>query len=213
MGLYMNGNDWIKSNTNYVRSTSNHTVMYWLRLDNSSSTRRPFGSTGSWEARTSGTTLVSDYLQSGTLGEVTLTVGTYHHVAFVQNVSGSARYAYLDGVLVDTVNSASFSGQQSGTVSIGVTAGGSSQGWYGAMDDIRVYNRVMLADEIQTIYACQGTDGLYEDLVLWYLMNEGAEGSTATTVYDQGSSGINCSVVTGTPIYNYDAGIKYERTA
>lgn len=213
MGLLLNGSSWIKSTTNYVRASTNHTVMYWLRLDNSSTTRRPFGNTGTWEARTSGTTLTSDYLQSGTLGTATLSVGTMQHVAFVQDVSGTTRYAYVDGQLVNTINGATFSGQQTGLMSIGVTPGGASQGWHGVIDDIRVYDRVMPQEEIETIYACEGNDGIYDDLVIWYPLNEGAEGAAVAACYEHTGNGPDCVTVTGTPTYNYDAGIKWRRAA
>lgn len=217
MGIFCNGNDWITSTTDYVRPSTNHTVSYWLRLDNSGSTRRPFGTLTGWESRTSGTTLISDYLELGTLGTVTLTVGTYHHVAFVQNVSGSQRLAFLDGVLVDTVNSASFAGQQVGTIKIGVSPGGGggvgTQGWFGAIDDIRVYNRALTVEETETIYTCRGTDGLIEDLDLWYPMDEGSEGATVSTIYEVTGNGPNCTNVNNTPVYNYDAGIRVRRVA
>lgn len=213
MGLIMNGNDWMTGGS-YSRTSTNHTVMYWLRLDSNAAVRRPFGNTGAWEARTgSGSSvLISDYLQSGTLGTVTLTVGVFAHVAFVQSVSTSQRFAYLNGTLVGTVNSASFSGTQTGNIMIGVTPGGSGQGWFGVIDDIRVYNRVMPQDEIQTIHACRGRDGIVDSLNLWYPLNEGAEGATASTVVDHaGVLNLNLSTVNNTPQYNYDAGITFQR--
>lgn len=215
MGLLLDGSSWVTSTVAYNRASTDHTVMYWLRLDNSSATRRPFGHTGAWEARTSGTTLTSDYLQSGTLGTVTLTVGTFHHVAFVQDVTGANRFAYLDGVLVNTVNSATFAGAQNANLSLGVTAGGSSQGWVGAIDDIRVYDSVLPANEIHTIYACKGTDGIFNTLSLWYLLNEQPEGATVSVpLKSQGIAGSGAPdlvTVTGNPVFNYDAGIKYRR--
>lgn len=213
MGIFCNGNDWITSTSNYVQPSSNHTVSFWLRLDNSGSTRRPFGNTGLWESRTSGTTLTSDYLQSGALNNIAMTVGVYHHIAFIQNVSSSQRLGYRDGVLVSTVNSASFSGQQTGLMRIGVSPGGSSQGWYGAIDDIRVYNRVLTNEEIETIYYTRGTDGLIAGLSVWYPMDEGAEGTTVSTLYEITGNGPNCTTVNNTPVYNYDAGIKRRRDA
>ncbi len=215
MGLLLDGNSWIQSTTNYVRPSTDHTVMYWLRLDNSSSTRRPFGHTGAWEARTSGTTLTSDYLQSGTLGTVTLTVGQWQHIAFVQDVTNGVRLAYVDGVLVNTVNNASFAGQQTANLSLGVTAGGSGQGWFGGIDDVRVYDFVATQEEIQTIHACRGTDGIFDGLSLWYQLKEGVEGAVVNeTLYNTGIDGLGAPdlvTVTGTPRYDYSCGITYRR--
>ena len=215
MGVLLNGSSWIQSTSSYTRPSTDHTVMYWLRLDNSSSTRRPFGHTGAWEARTSGTTLTSDYLQSGTLGTVTLTVGQWQHVAFVQDVTNAKRYAYLDGALVQTINSATFASQQAGNLSLGVTAGGSSQGWHGGIDDVRVYDYVSTQEEIQTIYTCKGTDGIFDGLSLWYQLIEGDEGAVVSeTLYNTGQDGLGAPdlvTVTGSPTYDFSCGIVYKR--
>lgn len=217
MGVLLDGSSWIQSTVSYSRPSTDHTVSYWLRLDNNSAVRRPFGHTGAWEARTgSGSSvLTSDYLQSGTLGTVTLTVGTYHHVVFVQDVTNTTRLAYLDGVLVNTVNSATFAGAQNANLSLGVTAGGSGQGWFGAIDDVRVYDKVLTAGEIQTIHACRGTDGIFNNLSLWYQLNEGSEGAAVVgplqSIGQEGAGAPDLVTVTGSPTYNYDAGIKYRR--
>jgi len=185
--------------------------MYWLRLDNAAGVSRPMGNTGGWEARTNGSTgvLISDYLQSGTLTQVTLTVGTYHHVAFVQDVTGAQKLAYLDGVLVNTVppGTNTFAGNQTGTLFLGrAPGGGTAQSWFGAIDDIRIYNRVMTANEIQTIYALRGQDGILDSIQHQWPLNEGGEGQAVNTVVDV-IAGLNCTPAAGTPVYNYDAGI------
>ena len=210
MGVLLSGNNEYLAGGTYNRSSTDHTVSYWLRLDNASGVSRPFGATGAWEARTNGSTgvLISDYLQSGTLGQVTLTVGTYHHVAFVQKVSvPQTRLAYLDGVLVNTVGSPSFAGAQSGTLRIGYSpGGGTDQSWFGAIDDVRIYNRVLTANEIQTIYALRGQDGILDNLQHQWPLNEGAEGAAVGTAVDV-VAGFNLTPAAGTPAYNYDAGI------
>ena len=214
MGVLLSGNNEYLEGPNYSRAQSDHTVSYWLRLDNAAGTSRPFGCSGAWEARTNGSTglLTSDYLQAGTLVTTTLTVGTYHHVAFVQNVSGAQKLAYLDGVLSNTVppGTTTFAGIQSGPIRIGWTAGGGAgttdQSWFGAIDDIRVYNRVMTANEIQTIYALRGQDGILDNIQHHWPMNEGGEGQAVNTVVDV-IAGLNCTPAAGTPVYNYDAGI------
>lgn len=216
MGVLLNGSSWIQSTVAYNRPGTDHTVMYWLRLDDNTAVRRPFGHTGAWEARTGAgsNVLTSDYLQSGTLGAVTLT-GGWDHVAFVQDVTNLRREAYLNGVLVNTVDPATFVGAQSANLSLGVTAGGSTQGWFGGIEDVRVYDRVLTGPEIQTIFACRGTDGLFEDLSLWYQLNEGVEGASVTgplvSVGQAGSGAPDLVTVTGTPTYDYSAGVKYRR--
>ena len=208
MGILCDGDDWATSTVAYNRTGTDHTVSIWVRVDSSTGTRRPFGNTGAWEMRAAGTTLTSDLLQSGTLGTATLTTGVYHHLAIVQDVTNTDRFFYVDGVLVDSVLAATFTGAQNGVMNIGVAPGGAGQGWNGALDDLRIYNRILPLDEIQTIHACRGQDGILDSLEHHWPMNEGAEGTTTTGLIDT-VAGLNCTTINNTPQYNYDAGITY----
>lgn len=213
MGLLLDGSSWIQSTSAYNRTSADHTVMYWLRLDSNVAVRRPFGNTGAWEARTGAgsNVLTSDYLQAGTLGTVTLT-GGWDHVAFVQDVTGGNRFAYLNGTLVGTVASATFAAAQNGNLSLGVTAGGSTQGWLGGIDDVRVYDRIVPTDEIETIWALRGNDGILDSLVHWFPLDEDAEGATvAVPLVNRGTAALNLVTVTGTPTFDYSCGIKRGR--
>ena len=208
--LFGGGTQQAQSTTNYNRASSDHTVTFWARLDVTGTVARPFGNTGAWEMRTNtSTVLTSDLLQAGTLGTATLTFATYEHIAVVQNVTGGTRLFYIDGVLVNTIGSASFSGAQNGLMRIGNAYGGSSQAWNGALDDLRVYDRILSPNEIETIRTLRGQDYILDGLAHWWPMNEGAEGTTITGLIDI-VGGINCTTITGTPTYNYDAGITYE---
>ena len=210
MGIFCNGNDWATSTTSYTRNATDHSVSFWARLDDSGAVRRPFGNTGAWEMRTSGTTLVDDLLQSGTTADFTMTVGTYHHIVMLIDVTNTDRFAYRDGGLVTSVTTATFAGVQIGTMNIAVAPGGAGQGWFGALDDLRIYDRLLSAGEIETIYTCRGTDGIIDGLAHWWPMDEGVEGATITNLVDV-IGGINCSTINNTPVYNYDAGIRGRR--
>lgn len=214
MGILLDGNSWIKSTTNYTRTATDHTVMYWARLDDNSAVRRPFGSTGNWEARTGAgnSTLTDDYLQSGTGATPVLTVGQWHHVTFVIDVTGARREAFVDGVSVSVVDPATFAGEQVGLMSIGVTAGGSTQGWVGALDDARVYNRILEDGEIETIANTYGRDGIH-DTECWFPMDEGAEGAAVVQLDEITNNQLIMTSITGTPTYDYSAGITYRRMA
>ena len=217
MGLLLDGSSWITSTTTYTRTSTDHTVMYWLRLDDNTAVRRPFGHTGNWEARTGAgnNILTSDYLQSGTGNTATMTLGVWQHITFVQDVTGTTRRSYINGVMDNEVTGATFATDQVANLSLGVTAGGSGEGWYGGIDDIRVYDRVMSVEEIQTIHACRGTDGVKDGLSLWYQLNEGVEGAVVSqTLYNigmDGNSAPNLVTVTGSPTFDYSCGIKYRR--
>lgn len=212
MGADFNGSQWIDSVAAYNRASSDHTVSMWLRVDSTSGTRRPMGNTGAWEARAAGTTLTSDYLQSGSLNTVTLTTGVIHHVVFVQDVTNGDRFGYLDGQVVSTILTATFPGAQNAVLTIAESPGGSGQGWNGVIDNIRVFDRALSAGEIQTMFACRGSDGIVADSLLFH-MKEGAEGAVASSFFDQTEPKIDCTVPNGTPVYNYDAGLKFRRHA
>lgn len=209
--LFSGGTQQAQSTTNYARASSDHTVSFWSRLDVTGTVARPFGCTGLWEMRTNagGTTLTSDLLQAGTLGTAAITFAVYHHWAVVQNVSGGTRLFYRDGVLVQTIGSASFSGAQNGLMRIGNAYGGASQAWNGPIDDLRIYDRILPLGEIETIFALRGQDGIFDSLSHWWPMNEGAEGTTITGLIDV-VAGLNCTTITGSPTYNYDAGITFD---
>ena len=213
MGLLFNSaSENVRSPGNYARGGTDHTVSFWARMDSTTGTRRPFGNTGAWEMRAAGAVLTSDLLQSGTLGTATLTLSTYHHLMVVQDIGNADRYFYVDGALVNSVLSASFTGTQTGLMTIGTSAAFLTQGWLGVLDDFRIYNRVMGLEEAQTLYACRGTDGIMDSIEHWWPMDEGVYGATTTGLIDV-IAGLDLTTVNGTPVYNYDAGIKRRRIA
>lgn len=214
MGIDLNGSSWIDTVAAYNRASSDHTVAMWLRVDSTAGSRRPGGNTGGWESRSSAGSLVltSDHLQSGTLITVTLNaIGNFSHVVFAMDVTNGDRFGYLDGVQVSSNLTATFSGAQNAVLTIGESPGGAGQGWNGVIADFRVFNRVLSAGEVQTLYACRGTDGLVADSLLYHL-NHGAEGAAVSVLYDQVNA-LNASVVTGSPVFNFDAGLRYRRNA
>lgn len=212
MGLLFNANEYISSTVNYSRTSVSHTVSFWASLTDSGSTRRPFGNTGTWEMRTSGTTLTSDLLQSGTLTTGTLTLNTRHHIAVVPDVTNTDRFFYIDGVLASSNLSATFAGTQTGLMTIGTSSAFLTQGWRGVIDDFRIYERALPIEEVQTIHAAEGNDGIIDDLSHWWPMDEGVEGATVTTLYDV-IGGLDLTSVSGSPTYDNSFGIKRRRYA
>jgi hypothetical protein len=92
-------------------------------------------------------------------------------------------------------------------ISIGASEYGDRVNALGQFHDFRIYNRVLTANEIQTIYACAGTDGIVSGLTLRLPMDEGYEGQTVATtaglIKDVSNYKTNATMVTssGTPIY------------
>ncbi len=53
-------------------------------------------------------------------------------------------------------------------------------GFDGRISDLRIYNRILSADEIATIYAARGVDGIVDGLVMRHMMDEDALGVVAS---------------------------------
>lgn len=70
----------------------------------------------------------------------------HHAIATVDSESGEAQL-YLDGELVDTMSGFTTPKLPSVLPSIGVDPSGSGRYFYGAIDDLRIYNRVLTQDE------------------------------------------------------------------
>ncbi len=128
-----------------------------------------------------------------------LSAATWYHVVALQSASGMQ--LYVDSSLVA---SNAFTGQTGSTViatAFGAAGSSSFSAYmYGALDDMRTYNRALSAAEIQTIHACNGHDGIVYGLVGRWLMDECEPGFAAggAVVKDLSGSG-NTGTKYGSP--------------
>lgn len=114
--------------------------------------------------------------------------GQWHHAAVTYDGDSTANdpVFYFDGALVSTVEIAASSGTRSDDVANDVTIGnrtaglGSDRQFYGRMEDTRLYDRILSAAEIQTIYTSEGVDGIVQGLVGRWPMNEQTPGTAAS---------------------------------
>ena len=98
-----------------------------------------------------------------------LSDGEWHHVAVTFDRDGCAK-SYVDGVLKDdTLSIAAKTGVVAGTHYIGYESWGTTKHFNGAIDDVKEYNRVLTADEI---------DALSQKLPIHFPLNE-SSGSLA----------------------------------
>jgi hypothetical protein len=104
------------------------------------------------------------------------TLGTWFHLAGTYDASGGSNNMniYKDGVLK---NSATFTDGIVTTVT-GPSIGSlnASRWMKGQLADVRIYNRALSANEIKTIYACKGHDGISYGLVGRWALNDDASG-------------------------------------
>jgi len=128
----------------------------------------------------------------------TVNDGVWHHA--VVTVSGTTASFYKDGIVDGTPTT-----QVPNTVSlvraIGAVSGGGGN-WTGYIDDVRVYNRALSADEIKRLYRIGATlkintsinnDSLTRGLVGYWSFNapDIAQGGATTTVYDRSGNAKN----------------------
>lgn len=158
-----------------------------------------------WEVRCdSGGNLYADFFGNGHTGPV-LSTATWYHIAITfDDVTANLSEIYIDGAF-DSSGGA-YNATPSGTVlSIGRRNGETIEKWNGHLDDVRIYNRVLAADEIATIYSCRGTDGIVDGLKNRWIFNEGADGTTATvagSIKDLADGGIDGDPASS-PVYKY----------
>lgn len=85
--------------------------------------------------------------------------GKWNHYVFVKDAIAGIQEIYLNGKRIAQNTSAfhPLGGIESGSFAIGSYRGGSSSGGYkGKLDDFRIYNRKLSAEEIDTIYNGEG---------------------------------------------------------
>ena len=92
------------------------------------------------------------------------------------------------------------------------TAGGTSESATMTIDDTAVYNRVLSANEIATMYACNGLrDGITYGLLAKYAFEESNSGNVVSCIdYSINNTPMTPGAGTGTP--TYVAGISYQNT-
>ena len=164
----------------------------WVKFTTvSSTTNRLLGTDDNWEVRvttdwtTAASPRFSNELWSSssftppTLSTTVPVAGTWYHVAFTVN-SKTNPTVYVNGIL-EAQNGAIGDTATGTALWIGNRNGAAaSQCTNGVMEDIRVYNRVLTANEIATIYNLNGADHIWYGLQNRWLLNEGSNGATVT---------------------------------
>ncbi len=63
---------------------------------------------------------------------------------------------------------------------LGHTTDATDQYFYGLLEDVRIYDRVLTDAECATIHACKGTDGITHGLLHRWTLDEGPMDTTAS---------------------------------
>lgn len=139
---------------------TNFTVSVWVNLNATSTKhllRKGHASSPyySWAMQFNGTQfhayLREDSGDANLFGGSSIAVSTWYHVAFVKD--GLNLYLYLDGTEVDTNTYDAGSTPLDGDGALIFGHDTSSQYYNGQLDDIRIYNSALSADDISTLYS------------------------------------------------------------
>lgn len=185
-------------------------ISLWFKINTLNAvTNRLVGSDDDWEIRITndwtGNYRVSNELFASTVtsppaySTTIVTTGVWYHAVGTSTQYG-ASVIYINGVAEGTIpnNNDTVSGT---TLGIGCRYGSAlSQGTNGILEDVRVYNRILSASEVATIYACKGMDNIYYGLQNRWLLNEGYLGEVVTAPKDM--VGLNHCMPTDSPTYD-----------
>lgn len=136
------------------------------------------------------------------IGTTSLSVGVWHLI--VGTYDGVTVRVYLDGVEDGTASLTGNISSNTAPVRIGVGSGATSeQPMDGTVDDPRIYDRVLSADEIAIIFASKGHDGIMDALQARFTFIEKGPGATASSadVQDIGPNSLATTSV-NTPTYS-----------
>ncbi len=130
--------------------------------------------------------------------------GTWHHAALTRDSTTGAIEIYIDGVLVQS-NTSDTGAKTTAFSSIAriEDTGGTPEEYDGLIEDIRLYDVVLTAEEIATMYAARGVDGIVRGLRNRYMFDEGAVGVAAGGAGQQkdlGGDQLNATP-TSAPVY------------
>jgi len=137
----------------------------------------------------------------------TLAANVWNHIGISFDCPTRLCTTYINGVDAGSgtfTNStgANFSSTNSKNASIGSGNDGIDVFFDGDIEDARVYNRVLSANEFMSIASGKGKDGIVQGLQGRWHMREQGEGVTVTAVSDLSNSGIAGSPSATPPSYS-----------
>ena len=216
MSILFNGNCYYQYNAStFPLTQSAKTVCMWLNLSDSTTLQTMINAVdltlgiGFQFGVKSSTLAVWGY---GGTNYITCTTPALNTWAFlVYTYDGTTHTLYLNNVAVATSTTASQTGQP--TI---CQLGGNQWGEYPRsmlMEDVRVYNRVLSANEQTTIFNSMGMDMIVYGMIAWFQMNELLAGltldGTAGSIKEQ--SGIAGTLVGSTPYPIAQNSVKLQR--
>lgn len=127
---------------------------------------------------------------------------TWYHIAVVFAGTTSAPLFYVNGALVTTTTRSTPVGTKSsdaaGVLRIGQIHNASTRTFDGQITGARMYNRLLTANEILTIYTTRGNDGIISGVAGRWAMKELSDGTaaSATGIMDFSANNNDSTAVT-----------------
>lgn len=129
-----------------------------------------------------------------TTGEWFHSCGTYD-----QSASGNNFTIYRNGTLADSTRYTN--AILTTATGLSIASLNASRYFPGLLEDCRIYNRALSANEVATIYASQGQDSIYYGLVAKYSFDEGYNGQVASGTILDYSNYKNDGTAYGNPVW------------
>jgi hypothetical protein len=140
------------------------------------------------------------------------TAGTWSHIVFTN--ATNVQQVFVNGVL-EASGTGTNSAPTAANLLLGWRTGGTeAEHFDGVLEDFRIYNRVLTANEILTIATSHGADSIIDGLVHRWMMNDGysgAEVTGASTVRDIVDAAQLHGTGTATPFYREDFRTRWRR--
>jgi len=165
---------------NTISPPASGTVCFWYvplvvaAADNIWSSRPAF------DMRTTAASLIAARLYSTNAVTTvsTFTIGVRVHIAATWYYVGTTTYMeiFLNGIS-DIASSKGRDIPTADNLIMGYGTAGYSNSKY---DDFRFYNRILSADEVKTIYNCNGSDRIFSGCTNRWKMSEGSEGQVCS---------------------------------
>ena len=201
MSLNCNGSSYITTTvTNMPNTRAAKTMCCWVNCSDFSSTVRSWlnlvwttSSASQFGCRSDGLVGVWDYGGNYMVSTTAPATNTWFHMAYTCD-GNKSHYLYINGVLVNSNTNY----QQTIAAVTSLQIGGNQWGEYlsGYMDDIRIYNRTLTANEILSIYSTKGNDLIVYGLISRWLIT-GVAGASLSSITDSAYSKNSSTISNG----------------
>lgn len=212
MGLAGTGSGSGADTVSSITTPTQGTISFWLRPQRLSGTQRFLGHSDEFEGLILGSTFYPQWgAGGGTDITFTLSVGTLYHMAQTWNLSTAFGELYVDGAS-EATDATDYNDSSAGTPDMFSRSGNNA--FEADLHDIRIYNRVLSAAEVLTIYNSRGKDSIVHGMIHRWVLDEGADGSTFAGTApgkDRAQNQNNYEPDTSPPSYLYDANITPRR--